>query len=69
MHLIEICNKWFYKQNVSKEAPQKMKISKSHDNESKLISDGIVNKLITHADTLQTDVLMLEEENCINQRI
>ena len=64
MQLIEICNKWFYKKNVSKEAPKKMKISKSHDNESKLTPDGRVTKLITHADTLQTDILLVEEEKC-----
>ena len=35
-------------------------ISKSHDNESKSTPDVRVTKLITHVDTLQTYILMLE---------
>ena len=38
-------------------------------NESKLIPNGRVTKLITHADTLQTEILTLQEDNCRNQRI
>ena len=50
MHLIKICNIWFQKQNVSKEAPKKIKIRrqgyilKSHDNESKSTPDYQTNK-------------------------
>ena len=41
--------------------------SSSHEN--KLIPDGRVTKLITHADTLNTDSLRLQEDDCKNQRI
>ena len=42
-------------------------MSSSH--ESKLIPDGIVTKLITHADTLNTEILTMQEDDCRNQRI
>ena len=41
----------------------------SNSHESKLIPDGRVTKLITHADTHNTDILTLQEEDCQNQRI
>ena len=41
----------------------------SSSHESKLIPDGRVTKLITHADTLNTDILTLQEDECKNQRI
>ena len=39
----------------------------SISDESKLITDGKVTKLITHADTLNTDILTLQEDDCENQ--
>ena len=53
-------------QNVSLEMSTKSLQSNSH--ESKLIPDGRVTKLITHADTLNTDILTLQEDDCQNQR-
>ena len=41
----------------------------SNSHESKLIPDGRVTKLITHADTLNTDILTLQEDYCTNQGI
>lgn len=34
-----------------------------------MIPDGRVAKLTTHADTLNTDILTLQEDDCKNQRI
>ena len=36
---------------------------------SKLIPDCGVTKLISHANTLNTDILTLQEDDCTNQRI
>ena len=37
--------------------------------ESKLTTDGKITKLITHADTLNTEILTMQEGDCRNQRI
>ena len=75
MHQTEIWNIWFLKQNVptegrtnvSLEMSTKSLYSNSHD--SKLIPDDRVTKLITHADTHNTDISTLQEDNCKNQWI
>ena len=41
----------------------------SNSHESKLIPDGRVTKLTTQADTLNTDILTLQEDDYKNQRI
>ena len=53
--------------NVSLEMSTKSVQGNSH--ESKLIPDGRVTKLITQADTLETEFFTLQENNCRNQRI
>ena len=40
----------------------------SNEHESKSIPDGRVTNLITQADTLQTKILTLQEDNCRNQK-
>ena len=52
-------------QNVSFEISTKCLQSNEH--ESKSIPDGRVSKLITQADTLQTEIFTLQEDNCRNQ--
>ena len=37
--------------------------------ERKSTPEGRVTELITYVDTLQTEMLMLKEDNCRNQRI
>ena len=39
------------------------KCLQSNEHESKLILNGRVTKLITHADTLQTEILTLQEDS------
>ena len=41
----------------------------SNSHESKLIPDGRVTKIITHDDTLNSDILTHQEDDCTNQRI
>ena len=53
-------------QNVSFEISTKCLQSNKH--ESKSIPDGRVTKLITQADTLQKEILTLQEDSCRNQR-
>ena len=53
--------------NVCLDMSTKSLLSNSH--ESKLIPDGRATTLITHADTLNTDILTLQEYDCQNQRI
>ena len=50
--------------NLSQEISTKY--LQSNEQESKLIPNGRVTKLITHADTLQTKNLTLQEDNCRN---
>ena len=76
MHPTEICKTWFFlNPNVPTKAPKKMQvwrkghISYSRDNESKPKPDGKVTKQVTHVVTPQTDILMLKEDICRNQRI
>ena len=45
------------------------KFLQSNSHGSKLIPDGKDSKLRTHADTLNTNILTLQEDNCQNQRI
>ena len=40
-----------------------------HYHERKSTTEVRVTKLITHIDTRQTEILMLKEDNCRNQRI
>ena len=54
-------------QNISFEISTKYLQNNEH--ESKSIPDGRVTKLITQADTLQTKILTLQEDNCRNQKI
>ena len=56
----------------SKMYPERDKTNLSLENnehESKLIPNGRVTKLITHAGTLQTEILTLQENNCRNKII
>ena len=63
------------KQNVPREEPKNVSLDmstkslQSNSHESKSIPEGRVNKLITYADTLNTEVLLMQEDDCRNQRI
>ena len=41
----------------------------SNSHTSKSIPDGRVTKVITHDDTLNTEILTMQEDDCRNQRI
>ena len=53
--------------NVSLDMTTKSLQSNSH--KSKSIPDGRVTKLITHADTLNTEILTMQKDDCKNLRI
>ena len=63
------------KKNVPTEGPKNVSLDmntkslQSNSHESKSIADSRVTKLITHADTLNTEILTMEEYDNRNQRI
>ena len=63
------------KQNVTTEGPKNVSLDmttkslQSNSHKSKSLPDGRVTKLITHADTLNTEILTMQEDDCRNQRI
>ena len=66
-----------FKQNVptEPEGPKNVSLDmttkslQSNSLKGKSIPDGRVTKLITHADTLNTEILTMQEDDCRNQRI
>ena len=63
------------KKNVPTERPKNVSLDMStksfqcNSHESKSIPDGRVTKLLTHADTLNTEILSMQEDDCRNQRV
>ena len=63
------------KQNVPTEVPKNVSLDMTtiffqfNSHESKSIPDGRVIKLITYVDTLNTEILTMQEDDCRNQRI